>query len=123
MTGYTTKEIDGDKFWLLDDKFHREDGPAFEGADGIKIWYINGQRHRVNGPAIELANGAKYWYQNDALHREDGPAIEFANGTKEWYLNDKRLTEKKFKQITKKVDTPSTSAILHPQRQTTGERK
>ena len=33
----------GDKFWCLKDKLHREDGPAYEGADGSKFWYLNGE--------------------------------------------------------------------------------
>jgi len=80
---------DGDKEWYLNDKLHREDGPAIECASGTKSWYLNGKLHRVDGPAIECANGAKYWYLNDKLHREDGPAIEWANGNKIWYLNGK----------------------------------
>jgi hypothetical protein len=33
----------GDKFYSLNDKYHRADGPAIECADGIKAWYINDQ--------------------------------------------------------------------------------
>ena len=38
-------EIDefGNKRWWKDDKLHRDDGPAFEGADGYKEWYKNGE--------------------------------------------------------------------------------
>ena len=57
--------FDGTKGWFVDGKYHREDGPAWEGADGSKEWHLNGK-----------------------LHREDGPAWEDANGTKEWWLND-----------------------------------
>jgi hypothetical protein len=55
---------DGTKFWLLNDKYHREDGPAVEKADGSKVWYLNGRYHRVDGPAIEYQYGAKGWYLN-----------------------------------------------------------
>ena len=68
---------------------------------GTKFWYLNGKLHREDGPAVELANGTKYWYINDQFHREDGPAVEFANGTKEWYLNDNELTEAEFNARTK----------------------
>jgi hypothetical protein len=54
---------------------------------GNKFWYLNGKRHREDGPAIELANGSKFWYLDDIRHREDGPAVEYADGTKRWYLN------------------------------------
>ena len=74
MKEYVVKVFDdGSKYWWLNSKRHREDGPAVEGADGYKSWWLNGQRHR-----------------------EDGPAIEFANGTKAWYLNDEGLTEEEF---------------------------
>jgi hypothetical protein len=63
---------------------------------GTKHWYLNDKLHREDGPAIECANGDKYWYINDQFHREDGPAVEFANGTKEWYLNDNELTKAEF---------------------------
>jgi len=33
----------GDKEWYLDDKLHREDGPAVECTDGTKAWYLNGK--------------------------------------------------------------------------------
>ena len=31
----------GTKFWQLNGKLHREDGPAFEWADGAKQWWMN----------------------------------------------------------------------------------
>ena len=33
--------------------------------DGTKYWYLNGKTHREDGPAIERADGTKYWYLND----------------------------------------------------------
>ena len=55
--------------------------------NGDKYWCLNGKLHREDGPAYESANGNKFWYLNDKLHREDGPAIEYASGSKEWCLN------------------------------------
>ena len=34
-------------------------------ADGNKFWYLNGKLHREDGPAMEWANGSKSWYLND----------------------------------------------------------
>jgi len=34
----------GDKFWYLNGKYHRTDGPAVEFADGSKAWLLNGER-------------------------------------------------------------------------------
>jgi len=61
-----------------------------------KFWYLNGKFHREDGPAVEYANGDKWWYLNGKRHREDGPAIEHANGNKSWYLNGEQLTEEEF---------------------------
>ena len=76
------------KYYYLNDKIHREDGPAIEYANGDKAWYKNGKFHREDGPAIVYSNGDKHWYKNGKLHREDGPAVEWANGNNIWYLND-----------------------------------
>ena len=104
MIEYTVKVYpNGDKFWWLNGKLHREDGPAYEGASGNKSWYLNGKLHREDGPAIEYASGTKFWCLNDKLHREDGPAMEWANGDKEWYLNDEEVTEEEHKRMTSKV--------------------
>ena len=42
MIKYTVKVYDdGHKEWLLDDKLHREDGPAVECSDGTKEFWLN----------------------------------------------------------------------------------
>jgi hypothetical protein len=102
----------GNKYWRVDGKFHREDGPAVVLAtsawpkrlNGSKEWYINGNLHREDGPAIEIDNGTKYWYINNKLHREDGPAIEFADGSKYWYIDGMELTEKDFNNRKRSLD-------------------
>ena len=67
---------------------------------GDKFWYLNGKRHREDGPAVEYARGDKFWYLNGKCHREDGPAIEYADGHKAWYLNDEEVTQEEHKRIT-----------------------
>ena len=68
MIEYTVKVFgNGNKYWYLNGKLHREDGPAIEYADGTKHWFLNGKRHREGGPAIEYVNGTKYWF----LHGEE----------------------------------------------------
>jgi hypothetical protein len=67
----------GDKRWYLNDKLHREDGPAIESANGDKSWWLNGQRHREDGPAIEH-DRTKHWYKNGEKLTEQ----EFNNRTK-----------------------------------------
>jgi hypothetical protein len=34
-------------------------------SNGTKYWYLNGKLHREDGPAIERPNGSNYWYLND----------------------------------------------------------
>lgn len=34
-------------------------------ANGGKVWYLNDKLHREDGPAIEYADGSKWWYLND----------------------------------------------------------
>jgi len=76
---------DGNKFWYLNEKLHREQGPAVISPDGTKEWYLNGERHREQGPAVIDSDGYKEWYFNGKLHRVDGPAIEWPDGSKYWY--------------------------------------
>jgi hypothetical protein len=103
MIEYTVKVYDTrSKYWYLDGKLHREDGPAIEWSDGDKSWYLNGELHREDGPAVEWSDGTKSWYLNGKRHREDGPAVEDWDGYKEWYLDDKELTEQQHKAATSK---------------------
>ena len=105
MIEYTVKvNEDGTRFWYLNGKLHREDGPAVEYADGSKEWYLNDKRHCEDGPACEFANGYKVWYLNGKRHREDGPAVEYADDMdKQWFLNGEEVTEKEHARRTSKT--------------------
>jgi hypothetical protein len=81
----------GTKYWYLNGKLHRTDGPAIERVNGTKEWYLNGKQHRTDGPAVEWDNGYKAWYLQDKRHRVDGPALEHANGSKAWYYEGKHI--------------------------------
>lgn len=91
------------KLYYLNDKLHREDGPAVEYIDGCKQWYINDKLHREDGPAVEYANGNKSWYLNGNLHREDGPAIEYINGNKSYYIHNSKIDAKSQEEFEKIV--------------------
>jgi hypothetical protein len=80
--------------------------------NGHKAWYLNDKRHREDGPAIEHANGDKYWYLNGKLHREDGPAIEKSNGDKSWYLNGVKLTEEEHRKATHKPSCEGREVVV-----------
>ena len=90
----------GCKSWFLNDKLHREDGPAIEWADGYKQWYRYGKCHRDDGPAIEYPNGHKEWYADGIWHREDGPAIEWPDGRSDWFLHGEKYSLSEWNDIT-----------------------
>jgi hypothetical protein len=39
-------------------------GELHEVSNGNKYWYLNGRWHRIDGPAIEYADGTFRWYLN-----------------------------------------------------------
>lgn len=61
MIEYTVKVDNGTKEWYMNEKLHREDGPAIEHHDGTKEWYLNGGRYsereflKRTQPAKELS--------------------------------------------------------------------
>ena len=64
MIEYTVKVwSDGDKFWWLNGKIHREDGPAVEYANGTKEWFLNDkevtqeEHKRMTSKVIEMTMG------------------------------------------------------------------
>jgi hypothetical protein len=80
LISYRTQE------WYLHGQHHRLDGPAVEAYED-KEWWINGKRHREDGPAKECENGDQEWYLDGKLHRTDGPAIIDTDGDKSWYIH------------------------------------
>ena len=93
-------------------------------SNGDKYWRLNGKRHREDGPAIECADGGKSWYLNGKRHREDGPAIEWSTGTKYWYLNGMRITEDQFNKAmnpTKELTISEIEAMLGHKIKVVGE--
>lgn len=81
----------GDKFWYLNGKLHRENGPAIERANGYEEWYLNGEKQQMENPmneseeydyeqqyGINLARAATS--KNITLNRND-LAAQFLTGT------------------------------------------
>jgi len=73
--------------YLVDNKIHREDGPAVIKSSGVQFWVINNKRHRVGGPAYIHPNGTQIWYQNDIIHNDNGPARIWNDGSQIWRVN------------------------------------
>ena len=44
--------------------------PKFD-KNGGKFWYLNGKLHRIDGPVAEYTNGNKFWYLNDKEYSEE----------------------------------------------------
>ena len=96
---YTIEEhsrMNGNKYWYLNGKYHRINGPAIEYSNGTKYWCLNGKYHRINGPACEWSDGSKYWYLDGKYHRINGAAIEWTDGSKYWFLDGIEYTKKEY---------------------------
>jgi len=63
---------------------------------GTKYWYLDNKLHREDGPAVEWNDGELWWYLNGGFHREDGPAIVRLDSNNVWFLNNRELTEEEF---------------------------
>lgn len=72
------------EMYLLEDRLHREDGPAAsmrrtqDGALAFELWYREGRLHRTDGPAAiyyNLDTGRvedMYYFRDGVLSRDDG---------------------------------------------------
>ena len=70
---------DGNKYWCLNGKLHREDGPAIIRINGIKEYFIHNKRHRLDDPA---------WISSVSSFRN------------EWFINGKLVTDEIIKWAT-----------------------
>ena len=43
MIEYKEVDSNGNRYWYLNGKYHREDGPAVECSNGAKFWRLNGE--------------------------------------------------------------------------------
>jgi len=112
LQGYTI-DVNKDRVkWIMDNKRHREDGPAVNWLNGSQYWYVDGKLHREDGPAVIRANGTQEWYVDGKRHREDGPAVIWADGTQEWYLNGKLVTEAEVMKPVKELTVAEVERLL-----------
>lgn len=51
---------------------------------------LNEKLHRDDGPAIEYRSGENHYYKHGNLHRLDGPAID-SSEVKDWYYEGKHV--------------------------------
>ena len=53
---------EGDIVYFKNNKWHREDGPAWITSNNFKSWWFEGKLHNLNGPARIWPDGTKqYW--------------------------------------------------------------
>ncbi len=88
------------ELWLLDEKPHREDGPACilrrtaDGAVGFELWYAHGRLHRDGGPAAlhyDFDSGRvtqAHYFRDGALARDDEGPESLAFDAKTGELRD-----------------------------------
>jgi hypothetical protein len=69
------------------------DRPTMIYKDGTMIWLVNNKYHRENGPAIVRVNGSKEYWINGNMHRTDGPAFFGQFYRTKWYVNNIDITE------------------------------
>jgi hypothetical protein len=70
--------------WTLDDKLHREDGPARVTA-ARREWYRYGQLHRDHDlPAVVASDGGREWWVRDQCHRSGGRPAATGSGSSRW---------------------------------------
>ena len=87
------------EYYKLNDKFHREDGPAniyyYESGNIRSEYYcINGKQHREDGPAVI------FYYENGNIRSEY------------YYINDKYLTKQEFDKYIRKRDSKIFDKLL-----------
>lgn len=71
FTGMVVRE-NRDRYWVLNDQFHRINGPAYIKATGGEYWYRNGKWHRLDGLAFDNGNGLTgYYIDGIAFNEED----------------------------------------------------
>lgn len=99
------QEIGYQKLWKVNEKIHRENGPAIEYITGKKLWICREIIHRTDGPAITCPLHAMWpiegiyhrdpnqiatlWYSYGKLHRIGGPAVVYPDILEEWWVDDK----------------------------------
>lgn len=69
---------------------------------GTKFYLLDGRCHRTDGPAIEYANGTIEYHTHGKLHRKDGPARIYFDGRVSYALCGNLLPKEEwFKRLTK----------------------
>ena len=81
--------------WILDDKYHREDGPAIiRYEDGVVVyeeWWVNGIPHRTDDSACIKYEGGKavykqWWVNGIQLTKADFTSIDMIDRMKAYSL-------------------------------------
>jgi hypothetical protein len=100
------------RYWRVNGKSHRDDGPAVITVEGSQTWFQHGVIRRKNngdGPSHIGVDGTQWWTNEKGFHRDDGPAIIYPDGARriqgftihrddepnnrnQWFINDHPIT-------------------------------
>lgn len=71
----------------------------FETGDLLERWTLDQKKHRDDGPAVVYRDGYQEWYQRGVLHRTEGPAIVDQFGREKFFVNGKMLDKQEWQDI------------------------
>lgn len=71
-------------------KIYMHDGCHIN-EEGVKHYYLNDKLHREDGPAIEYPDDSPWWFINDEYRPNDDMPNESIINSKFWYLNGQRI--------------------------------
>ena len=73
------QNVHGSIYWYLNNKLHREDGPAIIYWNNTKMWIRHGELHRLDGYAVESYldddNNNEYWILGKKYSKEQYPLL------------------------------------------------
>ena len=71
----------------------------YDNYQAYEAWYLNDKKHRDNGPARTFVNKEMEWFCNGLRHRINGPAIIYTDQQKSWYINGTRYDKIRYKEV------------------------
>ena len=80
------------EIFTLNDKYHRDDGPAIIHPNGRQEYWLHGKPHRIDGPAYISVDGTPYWYV-DGVDITDQVSAWVTEHNISWPFDDNTRTE------------------------------
>ena len=87
--------------YKLNDRFHKEDGPAYQeyyddGRIYVESYFVNGDRHRADGPSVIFYDengeiGVRLYYLNNIIYKREDWLEELKKMNSPYYKHQKML--------------------------------